>query len=120
MPDRNVFRVLGYGVIVAGIGIVCVSAMVPFYTAGYRLLFGVFMAGITPYLVYGLIVTLMPKLAVNIAGATLLILHTGTVVKERFLGGADYSDGTIYLAPLAFTVLLLPLLVRALREPWYD
>ena len=109
----------GYGVIVVGIMLAAVSAIVPFYTSGYRLWFGVFMAGIMPYLAYGLVVALFRHSLTNLAGAILLALHGWLVISERFSGHVDYSDGVIYFAPLVFTALLTPLVVRALREPWH-
>ena len=111
----------GYGVIAAGTVLSFISAVVPFYTAGYQLLFTVLMAGMTPYLVYGLVMYLLRRPVVtNVAGALLLAAHLWLVIHERFIGGADYSDRTIYIMPLLFTVMLVPLLVRALREPWHE
>jgi hypothetical protein len=110
----------GYGVIAAGTVLSIVSAIVPFYTAGYQLQFAVLMAGITPYLVYGLVVYWLRRPITSVAGALLLAAHLWLVVHERFIMGADYSDYTIYVAPLFLAALLVPLLVIALREPWRE
>ena len=110
----------GYGVIAAGTVLSIVSAIVPFYTGGYQLLFSVFMAGITPYLVYGLVVYWLRRPITSVTGALLLAAHLWVVVHERFIGGADYSGHTIYVAPLVFAALLVPLLVMAMREPWRE
>lgn len=120
MSISSRFSLFGYAVIVSGILMACMSAVVPFYTTGYRLQFGVLVAGITPYLVYGLIIALFRHTLTRVAGVILLLLHVWLVVSERFIGAADYSDGVIYIAPLAFTGLLVPLLVRAIREPWHE
>jgi hypothetical protein len=115
IPGRFVF-----GVIAAGTVLSIVSAIVPFYTAGYQLLFSVLMAGITPYLVYGLVVYWLRRPVTIVAGALLLAGHLWLVVHERFIGGADYSGHTIYVAPLVFAALLVPLLVVAMRQPWRE
>ena len=110
----------GYSVIAAGTVLSIISAIVPFYTAGYQLQFAVLMAGITPYLVYGLIVYWLRRPITSVAGALLLSAHLGLVVHERFIDGADHSDPAIYVVPLVFTALLVPLLVVAMRQPWRE
>jgi hypothetical protein len=84
------------------------------------MLFGVFLAGLTPYLAYALVVCLLRRPITYVAGAVLLALHAWLVFNERFAGGADYSDRMIYIVPLLYTVLLVPLVIRALREPWRE
>jgi disulfide bond formation protein DsbB len=110
----------GYGVIAAGTVLSIVSAGVPFYTAGYQLLFAVFMAGITTYQVYGLVVYWLRRPITIVAGALLLAAHLGLVVHECFIKGSDYSDPAIYVVPLVFTAVLVPLLVVAMRQPWRE
>lgn len=107
-----------YGVILAGTVISFVSAVVPHYTAGYQLLLGVLVAGIIPYLIYAMIAVLFERGLTDVVGVVLLTLHLGLVINERFVAARDYTDSTIYVAPLVFAVLLIPLLIRALREPW--
>ena len=119
LPDVHPSR-FGYGVIAAGTVLSVISAVLPFYTAGYELLFAVFMAGITPYLIYGLGVYWLRRPITIVAGALLLAVHLWRVVNERFIRDADYSGHTIYVASLVFTALLIPLLVMALRQPWRD
>jgi hypothetical protein len=110
----------GYSVVAAGTVLSIVSAIVPFYTAGYQLQFAVLMAGITPYLVYGLVVYWLRRPLTSVAGALLLAAHLWLVIHERFIGGADYSDHAIYVVPLLFAALLVPLLVMAMRQPWRE
>lgn len=102
----------------AGVVLSFVSAVVPGYPPTYQLLFGVLVAGVTPYLVYGVVVVLLGDRLTAVAGGMLLVLHLLLVISERFLGGADYSDSYIYAAPLFLATLLTPLVVKALREPW--
>ena len=110
----------GYSVIAAGTVLSIISAIVPFYTAGYQLQFAVLVAGITPSLVYGLVVYWLRRPITIVAGAVLLAAHLWLVVNERFVRDADYSGHTIYIAPLVFTALLVPLLVVAMRQPWRE
>lgn len=120
MSENSYSRPFGYGVVAAGFALAFVSAVVPFHEAGYRLMFGVFVAGLTPYLLYGLVVALLRHVMTTVAGAVLLLVHGGLVVVKRFLAQADYADGLIYVVPMLLTALLIPLFVRALREPWHD
>jgi hypothetical protein len=69
----------GYSVIAAGTVLSIISAIVPFYTAGYQLQFAVLMAGITPYLVYGLVVHWLRRPMTIVAGALLFAAHLGLV-----------------------------------------
>lgn len=109
---------LDFIMVLAGTALAMVSAVVPHYSGAHQLLFGVFLAGFTPWLLYGIAAALFRGPLTTLAGALLLILHGTLVMRERFSGGADYADGMIYYLPLLFSVLLLPLLARALREPW--
>jgi hypothetical protein len=108
----------GYAIIIIGLVLVCMSAVVPFYDDGYRLRATVLIAGLLPYLVYAIIVNLLQDNITIVAGILLLAAHIWLVWRERFVGSVDYSDGAIYYIPLVFTLLLLPLLFKALRRPW--
>jgi hypothetical protein len=110
----------GYSVIVAGTVLSFVSAVVPHYTSGYHFMFGVLAAGIIPYLMYALAVVLFKSNLTNGVGLVLLTLHAWLVFSERFIDGGKYADHMIYIVPLLFAVLLIPLFVRALREPWRE
>ena len=111
-------RSAAYWVIVAGLLLSFVSAVVPFYHAGYKLLYEVMLAGMLPYLVYGIAVPLLRTGPVLVAGFLLLGAHTWLVISERFVAGADYSNGMICYVPLLLSVALLPLPVMALRKPY--
>lgn len=114
-PDHNI---LGYVVLAAGLALAFVSAVVPFYTAGYQLRLGVLIAGVTPYLAYGLMVVLLHRPVTNVVGVILLAAHLWLVAGERFIKGGSYADPTIHVVPLVLAVLLLPWVVQALRQPW--
>lgn len=118
METQTSSRTLPYAVIATGAALAFAAGVVPHYDAGYRLLFGVVLAGLVPYFVYALAVPLMRDGLVAAAGIVLLVLHAALVGRERFLQGADYADGLICYGPLLLAVALLPLVWRALREPW--
>ncbi len=107
-----------YAVVALGAVLAFAAATVPHYTAGYRLLFGVLLAGLTPYFIYALAVPLLRNGLIAVTGLVLLALHGALVIRERFLHGADYNDGLICFGPLLLAAVLLPVVWRALREPW--
>lgn len=107
---------LGYGILVAGVILAGLSAVVPYYSVGHRLLVGVLAAGLTPYLMYGVAVALLRRPLTVVVGLILLATHAWLVITERFIDDADYSDGMIYYVPLALALVLLPVAVKALRE----
>ncbi len=109
---------LSYGIILLGCGLAFLSAVVPHYDTGYYLMTGVLLTGLLPYLIYALVAALMRGPLVLAGGLVILVLHGILVANERVLGGADYASGMIYYGPLLLAVLGLPLLLRALREPW--
>ncbi len=120
MTTSHYSRTAGYCIILAGLLLAGLSAVVPFYLAGYHVMFSVFLFGITPYLVYAVAVELLKKNVTIIYGLLLLAAHVWLVVSERLTGAADYSDGVIYYAPLVFSAALIPLLIMALRAPYHD
>jgi hypothetical protein len=111
-------RSSAYWVIVAGLLLSFVSALVPFYSAGYKLLYAVMLAGLLPYLIYAIAAPLLRTGLVLGAGLLLLGVHTWLVISERFVHGADYSNGMIYYVPLLLALALLPLPVMVLRKPY--
>lgn len=111
-------RCLPYALIAFGLCLAFISAVVPHFTAGHRIMFGVLLAGTLPYLTYGLALPLLRSTLITVAGIILVGLHTVLVVTERFLDGADYSDGLIYYGPLVLALATLPILVIGLSQPW--
>ena len=112
------FRLAAYWVLVAGLLLSFVSAVVPFYSAGYKLLYGVMLAGLLPYLIYAIAVPLLNARLVLAVGLALLGVHGWLVIGARFVGGADYSDGMIYYVPLLLALALVPLLLMVLRKSY--
>lgn len=110
----------GYAIIMAGLVLVFVSALVPFYNTGYQLKVDVLLAGLVPYLAYGIAVVLLQRWVTTVAGVVLLGAHAWLVVRERFIDNADYSNLMIYYVPIVLALLLIPLAIMALRQPWYE
>jgi hypothetical protein len=110
----------GYGILVAGGMLAFVSAMVPFYNAGYRLDSGILVMGMLPYLLYALPVVLWRGLLSVVAGLGVLAVHAGAVVQVRWLDGAAPANALLYLVPLILSVALLPVVIVALRQRWRD
>ena len=113
MQAQSFANPAGWGIVLYGLGLACLAAMTPFFHAGYYLHTGVFIAGISPYLVYAIAVPLLPGAITTSAGLILISAHTGLVAAERFIDKADYSDGMIYAMPLLLAVLMVPLAIYA-------
>lgn len=118
MQNQTNARSIAYGIIVIGLILAFVSAVVPFYGTGYELMLSVLLSGLIPYLIYGIAIPFLNGGLLILPGLVLVAIHAWLVVSERFLKNADYSDGMIYYLPVVLAILLLPLILRALREPW--
>jgi len=106
----------GYLFILVGIALSVVSALVPHFEAGYRLMLSVLSAGILPYLVYSVAVPLLRGHLTTAVGAVIVVVHAWLVISERIIGEADYSSGRIYYVPLMLAVFTLPLALTAIRK----
>ena len=109
---------MGYLVIIIGVLLSFVSALVPHFDAGYRVLFLVFVTGMLPYTIYGIAVPLIRGPLVSAVGVLIVIAHTLLVFNQRFAGNIDYSDGLIYIGPIGIAVAAVPLAVLAMRRTW--
>ena len=108
-----------YFYILIGIALAFISALVPHYSAGYFLMISVLVAGLLPYMVYGIAVPLLHNGLTNAAGFILVFAHLWLVITERFINDADYSNYRIYFVPVIFSVILLPLAIKAVRTQSY-
>jgi hypothetical protein len=102
------FRPAAYLLIVLGCVLAAVSAVVPNYDAGYKLMFSVFMFGIAPYYVYGCLTGLLRGWALLLPGIVLVTVHLWLTAVERFTDYDGYAGNTIYYGPLVLTLLALP------------
>jgi hypothetical protein len=111
-------KTFGSAVIVIGLVLAFAAAVVPQY-GHYKLMAGVLVMGLSPYLAYGLIVVFLNSTVTMATGVVVLAVHAGLVYVERFGNTVDYSDGMIYVVPAIVTLALVPLVVMALRRPWH-
>lgn len=109
---------LPYAVIAAGLVLAIVSSFVPYYDASYQLNAGILLAGLSPYLIYTIIAVLLRSMLTTVTGLIILALHSGLIFQLRFISTAECSV-MIYYGPVALCVILIPLLVVALRQPWH-
>jgi hypothetical protein len=108
-------RPVAYLLIVIGIMLAGSSAVVPHFSAGYHMAFGVFLAGILPYVVYGALTEILRGWSLIVPGALIVAAHIWLTVSERYLGYDGYQSGAIYVVPIILAVVVLPVGVVAGR-----
>lgn len=106
----------GYLIIFVGTILSLISAFVPHFDAGYRLLSLVFITGMLPYAVYGIAVPLLRGTLVILVGVIIVVAHSLLVINQRFAANIDYSEGLIYLGPVAIAVAAVPLAIIAIQK----
>jgi len=106
-------------VIVAGTVLAFAAAIIPYFNAGYHLAGGVLFVALAPYVEYGALLRVLRRGAAIAAGLAVLALNAAAIVPERLLSFSGYADGWIYYAPLAATIVVLPLfLLFGRRRAW--
>ena len=116
MHAQSYANVPGYSFIIIGLTLSFVSALVPHFEAGYRLTLSVFVAGMLPYMIYGIAVALFRGTLTTIVGLVIVVAHAWLVFNYRILGHADYSDGMIYYGPMLLALFALPLIVIVFKR----
>jgi len=116
MHAQSFANTSGYLFIIIGLLLSFISAFVPFFEAGYKLMVSVLIAGMLPYLVYGMAVPLSRSILTTFIGLVIVIAHAWLVVNERFIGKADYGDNMIYYGPMIIAVAVLPLVIIAIKQ----
>lgn len=116
MRSQSYANAPGYAFIFIGLTLSLISALVPHFEAGYRLTLNVFVAGMLPYMIYGIAVPLLRSPLITVAGLLIVAVHSWLVLNERFLDHADYSNGLIYYGPMLMAVLALPLPVIVYKK----
>ena len=106
----------GYLFLIIGLTLSFISAFVPFFEAGYRLMMSVLIVGMLPYIVYGITVPLARNKVTTIVGLVIVIAHALLVINERIIGKANYDDGMIYYGPMIIAVIALPLVVITIKN----
>ena len=115
MREELDLRPVAYLFIVVGVAIAGLSAVVPHFNAGYHLAFGVFLAGILPYVVYGALTELLRGWSLVLPGAVIVAAHIWLTVRERYLAYDGYQSAAIYVVPIILAVVVLPLGIVAGR-----
>jgi len=110
----------GYLFLTIGLILSLISAFVPFFETGYKLMTSVLIAGMLPYIVYGMAVPLARSTMITIVGLLIVITHALIVFNERFIGNADYSDNIIYYGPIIIAVTVLPFVMVAIKRSRFD
>lgn len=113
-PDYDV-RPLAYLLIAIGCVLASITAVVPNYGAGHKLMFSVFLAGIVPYYVYGCLTDLLRGWPLLIPGLLVVAVHVWLAVWQRFLCYDGYADGIIYYGPVLLALAGLPAGIAAGR-----
>ena len=116
MRARSYANTPGYLFIMAGLILSLISALVPHFEAGYRLTLSVFVAGMFPYMIYGISVPMLRGTLTTIVGLVIVSTHAWLVFNERIIGNADYSSGMIYFGPMLLSLAALPLLVIVFKR----
>ena len=106
----------GYLCLLTGLALSFLSAFVPFFETGYRLMTSVLLSGMLPYMVYGLAVPLSRNTITTLTGLIIVIAHAWLVINERYLGQAVYEDNTIYYGPMIIAVAALPLVIVSIKK----
>jgi hypothetical protein len=115
MPSDYDFRPLAYVLVAIGCVLAAISAVVPNYDAGHKLMFSVFLAGIVPYYVYGCLTERLRAWALLVPGLVVVAVHAWLTVSQRFLGYDGYADGMIYYGPVLLAFGGLPAGIAAGR-----
>ncbi len=114
--QQHDFRPFAYIIIILGCLLSFAAAVVPFFNTGYHLYASVLFAGLLPYFLYASFTDVVRGWALLIAGVLILAIHVVVTVPERYLHYDGYTDGVIFYAPLAATVLALVVLVIGARR----
>jgi len=109
MTTTRDFRPLAYLIVLLGLTAAGVAAVLPHYTAGYKLDTAVLLAVLAPFIVYATLTESLRGGWLPASGLVLLIVSLAVVIPERFLDYDRYADGTIYWVPLLAAAIVLPI-----------
>ena len=119
MNTQSIAQPLTVLLLILGCLIAFVSAMVPHFDAGYRLMVSVLLTGLLPYLVYAMTLPYLRGWLLAVPALLIVAVHAWAVASERFIDYRGYGDGTIYYVPIVLALLTLPLLAWGLRTHRY-
>jgi len=119
MPPETDSRSAAYVVVALGAALAFAAAVVPHYTAGYRLDLPLLLAGLAPYLVYAVLTVYLHGARLLAAGGALLALELPLRLPLRLLRDG-YPDGLAYAVPLVAAGALVVVLALAARGQAQD
>ena len=102
-------RAIAYSIIVLGVFLSIITAVVPNYTVGYKLLFNVFLFGLVPYVMYGLMTELLRGWLLIVPGLLILAIDLFVKLPERFPNFSEYSNIAVYWDPLFSAFIIIPI-----------
>jgi hypothetical protein len=111
MPTERDFRSTAFVIVALGTVLAFAASVVPFYTAGHKLLAGLLLTSLLPYAVYGVFAEVMRGGPLLLAGILLLCTDLAVKIPQRFLHYDGYTDGWVYYTPILCTFVLLPLVL---------
>jgi uncharacterized membrane protein len=112
-------KLISIAIVLLGCLLSFVSSFHDQYAEGYYIDFGVVMAGLVPYLIFGMAMYLREGVVTTMIGLVLLAVHLWMVYQQHFVipGG---SDGLLLFGPPVLGILLLPLLIVAMRKGYAE
>ena len=116
MDTQSLLRPLTHLLLAAGCLLAFLSALVPHFDAGHRLMVSVLLTGLLPYLVFGLALPYLRGWALALPALLIVAVHAWVVLWQRLVAYQEYSDGMIYYVPLGLALAATGVLTWALRR----
>ena len=105
------FRRFAHLVIILGGVLSFITAVTPFYGAGYTLRLDILLMGLLPYVVYGLFTDIVRGWPLLIAGALILGNDLGVKIPWRFVHHDGDTENILYYASLVSSFIVLPVIL---------
>jgi hypothetical protein len=109
MTTTRDYRPLAYLILLLGAGTAAAAALVPHYTAGYRLDTAALLAVLAPFVAYATLTERLRGGWLLASGVALLAINLGVVVDTRYVTGHGTAGDVLYWAPLLSGALVLAL-----------
>jgi hypothetical protein len=106
-------------VIIGGVALSFAAAVIPHFTAGYRLEPLILVPGLVLYLIFGILAYFLPARKGAVVGTIILGLHLLVVVQQRWLTNGYEDSSLLSWFPLALTVAALGLIPEAWGNAGY-
>lgn len=117
MHQQRLFNPLSLVIVALGIALAFLVAAVPHYTSGYHLRGGLLLAGLLPYVIYGMAAAMRSDGPVAAGGLVILVPHALLVILKPATEAGTVAP-PLYYGPLLLSLVALALLAWAMRTPW--